>query len=306
MKISDLALSQLPSMMKHEGLSFRTGPFVFCLHSPIANLPVLLHSLYADYLLVKSAAFADFHIKLSRCGSWWRFWQSRLMLFEADFDTPYRPFAKDTILPFLEWGINWCVATQAHQYLMLHAGMLEKNGNTLLLPAHPGSGKSTLCVALCHRGWRLLTDEIALVQPVDLALVPFPRLIALKNQSIAVFHNFAPDAVLGPEYPKTPKGTVCHVRPPTDSIERSNEVGHARWIVLPQFKSGASLSLQSLDKTQAFIQLTDHSFNYELIGLRGFKAMTALVDACDCYTFEYGGDLEQAVAQLNALADGLI
>ena len=66
------------------------------------------------------------------------------------------------------------------------------------------------------------------------------------------------------------------------------------------------MTLKPLDKTQAFIQLTGHSFNYELIGLRGFQAMTALVDACDCYTFEYGGDLEQAVAQLNTLADGLI
>lgn len=66
------------------------------------------------------------------------------------------------------------------------------------------------------------------------------------------------------------------------------------------------MTLKPLDKTQAFIQLTGHSFNYELIGLRGFQAMTALVDVCDCYTFEYGGDLEQAVAQLNALADGLI
>jgi len=215
------------------------------------------------------------------------------------------PFPEEHILPFLEWGINWCVATQAHQYLMLHAGALEKNGNTLLMPAHPGSGKSTICAALCHRGWRLLTDEIALVRPADLALVPFPRLVSLKNQAIAVFRSFAPNAVLGPEYPKTHKGTVCHVRPPTDSIERSDEIGRARWIVLPQFKTGASLSLQPLDKTQAFIQLTDHSFNYALIGLRGFKAMTALVDACDCYTFEYGGDLEQAVAQLNALADGL-
>lgn len=189
---------------------------------------------------------------------------------------------------------------------MLHAGMLEKNGNTLVLPAHPGSGKSTLCAALCHRGWRLLTDEIALVRPADLALVPFPRLIPLKNQSIAVFRDFVPKAVLGPEYPKTHKGTVCHVRPPTDSIDRSDEIGRTRWIVFPQFKAGASLALKPLEKTQAFIQLTGHSFNYELIGLRGFKAMTGLIDASDCYTFEYGGDLEQAVAQLNALADGLI
>ena len=291
--------------MQHESLSIQAGPFVFRVNSSIAVLPNLIHELYADYFLAKDTAFADFHVKISQYKRFWQFWESRLIVFRANIDTPYQPFSEDTILPFLEWGINWCVATQAHQYLMLHAGMLEKNGNTLLLPANPGSGKSTLCAALCHRSWRLLTDEIALVRPIDLALVSFPRLIPLKNQAIAVFRSFAPDAVLGPEYPKTHKGTVCHVRPPTDSIDRSDEIGRARWIVFPKFKAGASMTLKPLDKTQAFIQLTGHSFNYELIGLRGFKAMTALVDACDCYTFEYGGDLEQAVTQLNALADGL-
>lgn len=304
MKIADLQLTQLKAYLLRDGLTFRTGPFSFRLRSSASNLPPLLHQLYANYLLADEM-FADFHVKLSRYNSWWYFCQSRWLL-ETDISTPYVfSFAQSTILPFLEWGTNWCVATQAHQYLMLHAGMLEKNGNALLLPANPGSGKSTLCAALCHRSWRLLTDEIALVRPIDLALVSFPRLIPLKNQAIAVFRSFAPDAVLGPEYPKTHKGTVCHVRPPTDSIDRSDEIGRARWIVFPKFKAGASMTLKPLDKTQAFIQLTGHSFNYELIGLRGFKAMTALVDACDCYTFEYGGDLEQAVAQLNALADGL-
>ncbi|HRD50603.1 MAG: HprK-related kinase A [Candidatus Competibacter sp.] len=305
MKLIDLTPHQLHRLLQREGLTFCTGPFSFRLHSPAADLSTQLHYLYADYLFVDNAKFSDFHIKISRHSGWWRS-RKPWMLFETDIDTPYRPFAEDSILPFLEWGINWCVASQAHCYLMLHTGALEKNGNTLLLPAHPGSGKSTLCAALCHRGWRLLTDEIALVRPADLALVPFPRLIALKNQSIAVFREFIPEAVLGPEYPNTPKGTVCHVRPPMDSIERSDETGRARWIVLPKFKAGASLALKPLDKTEAFIQLTGHSFNYELIGLRGFQAMTGLIDACDCYTFEYGGDLEQAVAQLNALADGLI
>jgi HprK-related kinase A len=305
-KIIDLTLEQLCASLQWKGLAFRNGPFSFRLHSSDIHLPAQLHLLYADYLFAEDAVFFDFDIRISRKGSWWRPRKPRLLLFETDVDTPYRPFTDDTILPFLEWGINWCVASRSHHYLMLHAGMLEKNGNTLLLPAFPGSGKSTLCAALCHRGWRFLTDEIALVQPKDLALVPFPRLIPLKNQSISVFRDFVPEAVLGPEYPKTPKGTVCHVRPPKDSIERSDEIGRARWIVLPKFKAGASLALQPLDKTEAFIQLTGHSFNYELIGLRGFQAMTGLIDACDCYTFEYGGDLEQAVAQLNALADGLI
>lgn len=304
MKLADFNPANLKDCLRDNGICFSSGPFRFHIRSDLPEFVRLLWQMYADYPLV-SNEFADFHIDLVSHRPYSRFLRPQIQ-FYLNEAAPFEPFPRDTPLPFLEWGLNWCVAMNAHHYLMLHAGVLEKNGNVLILPAHPGSGKSTLCVALCHRDWRVLTDEIALVRPTDQAIVPFPRLMPLKNESIEVFRNFAPEAVLGPEYPKTRKGTVCHVRPPTDSIERSNEIGYARWIVLPQFKAGASLSLQPLDKTQAFIQLTGHSFNYELIGLRGFKTMTALVDACDCYTFEYGGDLEQAVAQLNALADGLI
>ncbi len=74
---------------------------------------------YDDY-------FADFHVRLVR---------SRIICiagcdpkcnFGVDEEKPFAPFPRDTALPFLEWGINWCVATHAHHYLMLHAGVVEK------------------------------------------------------------------------------------------------------------------------------------------------------------------------------------
>lgn len=305
MVLSDLSLDNIHWQLKNSGLFFECGPFKTCLYSDLPDLPSQIHHLYAYYAIPKDSDFFDFHVHLLRHNVWQHFWHSQVQ-FWIDNEAPFEPFPQDTTLPFLEWGLNWCVATRAHHYLILHAGSLEKKGNTLLMPAHPGSGKSTLTAALCHRGWRLLTDEAALVRPHDLAIIPFPRLIPLKNEAIPIFRAFAPEAVLGPEYPKTRKGTVCHVRPLAEDIECSNEIGRARWIVFPRFKSGASLKLQSLSKIDAFTRLTRHSFNYKFIGLRGFQAMTGLIDACDCYTFEYGGDLEQAVAQLNALADGLI
>ena len=259
--------------------------------------------MYATYA-VSNYGFSDIHIRILAHHKVIRAFRPQVQLW-FDYEKPFKPFPRDTALPFLEWGLNWCVATRAHQYLMLHAGVVEKNHQALILPAWPGSGKSTLAAALCQRGWRLLSDEFGLVQPKDGLLAPFPRLIPLKNESIAVFRDFAPDAVMGPEYPKTRKGTVCHVRPPTDSIERDQELAKPRWIVFPKYRKGAAMNLRSVEKTEAFVTLSGHSFNYDLIGLRGFQTLAHLIETCDCYTFEYGGDLEQAVTQLNALADGL-
>lgn len=297
-----LSEDQLRRRLAGGGIQLRIGPFVVRLESDLPELPGLLRNLYGLYPLSEERRFADFHVRLRRSRLVRRWWRTQVE-FLMDGESPFLPFPRDTALPFLEWGLNWGIATRANQYLMLHAGVVEKGGRAVVLPAWPGSGKSTLCAALCHRGWRLLSDEFALLRPADGALIPLPRLIALKNDSIAVIRRFAPDAVLGPEYPKTRKGTVAHLRPPRESIERADEAARAAWVIFPNYERGAKLRLLPLPKERAFLKLSGNSFNYEFIGLRGFEAASALIDACDCHLFRYD-DLDQAVACLDALAAG--
>jgi hypothetical protein len=304
MIIADLPSLELRKYLYKPGIFYRIGPFTIHLQSDLPGLAELIQRLYADYSLAEDTTFADFHIALYRPSGLRRWWRPQVQ-FRTDVKVPFQPFPQDTALPFLEWGLNWCVAMHAHHYLMLHAAVLEKQGSAVLLPAWPGSGKSTLCAALSLRGWRLLSDEFALVRPADLAIVPFPRLIPLKNESIPVIRAFAPDAVMGPEFPKTRKGTVAHLRPPRDSITRAQETAQARWIVFPHFEANADLRLKTLSKERAFLKLAGNSFNYELIGLRGFETVSGLIGNCACYLLQYS-DLEQAVTQLDALVTGQI
>jgi len=143
-----------------------------------------------------------------------------------------------------------------HQaYLMLHAAALERGGHGLLLPASPGHGKTTLCAALAHRGWRFLSDEFGLVRQHAIEVLPIPRPMPLKNESIDVMRSFAPDAWLGPSIPGTRKGTVAHVRPPSESIRASERPASVRWIVFPRWEAGAGLTLEPVSKAQAFLEL---------------------------------------------------
>jgi HprK-related kinase A len=299
-KAAELSLIDLNRYLRSPGLTLRSGSFLIRIKSDLPDLPAVLHRLYAPYPLEPDAPFADIHIHLKRWAGFRAWWHGEARIWLED-DGPFSTFPRDTALPLLEWGINWCVATRAYHYLLLHAGAVEKGGQALLLPAWPGAGKSTLCAALSQHGWRLLSDEFAITRPADLAIVPFPRLISLKNQSIAVIRDFAPEAVLGPEYPKTRKGTVAHLRPPDESIERAGETARAAWIVFPEYRAGAGLHWQPMTKTQAFILLSRNSFNYEKIGLRGFQTVVGLVDSCACYSLRYS-NLEQVIAHLDALA----
>ncbi len=299
MRIGDLKHAELSRRLKRDGLCFGMGPFNVSLRSDPRGFEPLLTRLHGLYPLYDDLPFKDFHVRLRRCRGLRR-WARPQVQFLVDGEAPFAPFPEDTALPFLEWGLNWCVATRSHQYLMLHAGVVEKGGRAVVLPAWPGSGKSTLCAALMHRGWRLLSDEFGLVRPADAALVPLPRLISLKNASIGVIRDYAPEAVLGPEFPKTRKGTVAHLRPTEQSVARAGELARPGLIVFPRFQAGASLSLQPLPRERAFLKLSGNAFNYELIGLRGFEAVSRLIETCPSYLFRYG-DLDEAVAALDAL-----
>jgi HprK-related kinase A len=203
-------------------------------------------------------------------------------------------------VPMLEWSINWCAATRANQYVMIHAAVLERDGRALVLPGVTGAGKSTLCAGLALRGWRLFSDEFALIRPGDGALEPWPRPISLKNASIDVIRRWAPDAHLSTPVPNTNKGTVAHVRPPADSVRRAIQPALPGWLVFPAFEAGAAPALTRLPKARAFFRLADCSFNYESLGIRGFRTLSRMIDTCDTYEFRYSR-LDDALRLFGAL-----
>ena len=61
------------------------------------------------------------------------------------------------------------------------------------------------------------------------------------------------------------------------------------------------MRLASIPKQQAFLKLANNSFNYQLLGLRGFEGVTRLVRDCDCYILTYS-NLDEAIDALNRLA----
>lgn len=303
MKVASLELPELKEYLYRTGLYLQTGPFTVRLHGQLAPLAKTIQLLYGDFPIAEGEVIADFHISLKRPINL-RYWWRPQVLFHVDGRTPFEPFPLKLAMPLLEWGMNWCIATRAHHYLMLHAGVVERNGLGIVLPAYPGAGKSTLCAALIHRGWRLLSDEFGLVRIQDSKLVPLPRPIPLKNQSIEVIRAFAPEAIIGPLFPKTRKGTVAHLRPPTLSVERMAETALSSVIVFPQYKAGGPTVLESYSKAYAFLKLANSAFNYEVLGVKGFKLATEMVRSCQCYALSYG-ELDEAIVELDALAASL-
>lgn len=300
MRVGDLTYAQLEERLAADGLRLQFGPFNLLLRSDLAAFASLAHSLYRFYPLAPAGEIADFHLRIAAARGLRR-WLRPQAVFSLDGQSPFAPYSADQALPALEWGINWCIATRAHHLLMLHSAVVERSGQAMIFPAWPGHGKSTLCAALVHSGWRLLSDEFGLVRPEDGKLLPIPRLIPLKNESIDVIRQFRPEAFIGPSFLKTRKGTVAHVRPPEDSIRRSDEPAEARWLVFPRWEAGASLALEAMPKSEAFLMVATNAFNYEVLDATAFDLVTSMARNCDCYSLRYS-DLGEAVAALDSLA----
>ncbi len=272
---------------------------MFHIRSAIREIALGLTQLYGDYPKGPPREFADFHVSLDRPKGPRR-WIRPQVVFHFDGEAPFKPLPLDQALPMLEWGMNWCVAAHAHQFLIIHAAAVARNGVAAILPAPPGSGKSTLCAALINRGWRLLSDELALLSLDDGTVVPLARPISLKNESIGVIRGFVPDAVIGRESRDTTKGTVALLKAPKDSIERMSEIARPAWIIFPRFEAGAEPSLVTRSKADTCMEIGDNAFNYSIHGARGFNLLCQIVDGCACYDFKYG-ELDAAIEVFDSL-----
>ena len=300
MKLSDLSETELARRLAGPGLVLHTGPFSVRIGTSIPSVLQGLSMLYRDYDVAPIPDYADFHVQLVARGGPRR-WYKPQVLFLFDGFAPFKPLPLDQAFPVFEWGLNWCVANHMHNYLILHAAVVERGGRAVLLPAPPGSGKSTLCAALATRGWRLLSDELAIISPGDASLIPLPRPVGLKNASIAVMREFAPQQVIGNETRDTNKGTVAHMRAPLPSVERADTPARVGWVVFPKYQNGAPPWLEPLGKADAFMQLVQNAFNYNVVGAPAFDVLTHIIDGSDCFTFSYG-KLEQAMTVFDQLA----
>ena len=299
--LAGLAGGECRQRLADRGLLLKTGPFTVEVRSDIEGFIRLLRQFYGQFPIVEAPAIADFHVRVSRTGGIRRWWRPQVQFF-LDGQPPFQPFQLGHAFPLFEWGLNWCIAMQAQQFLMLHSAAVERAGKVMLLPAWPGCGKSTLCAALVSRGWRLFSDEFGLVRIEDGQLVPLPRPTPLKNKSIDVIRDFAPNAEIGPAFHGTRKGTVAHLRTPDASVVQAHIPAPPGWLVFPRYQAGVPLSLKAIAQPQAFLKLTNNSFNYRLLGLQGFQAVTQLVRHCDRYILSYS-DLDEAIDTLNRLAD---
>lgn len=287
------------SLSAKSGLRFNIGPFSVCVNSQLADIHAHVSDMYGQYTLSDSG-YSDLHFSVE-CPRGIRSIFHKQVNFRFDDETPFKPLPYNQARPFFEWGLNWCIATTAHQFHIIHAAVVAKGGRCAVIPGRPGAGKSTLCAALVASGWRLLSDEMALIEMETGLIWPVPRPVSLKNASIDIIRNRYPDVFLGPSFTDTHKGTVSHMRAPADSVLAANEAATATWVVFPGYEAGADMGITPVSPCHAILRLADDSFNLPLLGGQGFKVLSEVASATEAYELRYS-NLDDAIDWFNGLA----
>lgn len=274
------------------------APFKFHINTSSSHLYHQLSDLYPPEILIANDLDSIYDFKVSYKS---RFWQpGGSMAFQLGHQH-FRYADPSQAVPMFEWGLNWCVATYQSRFLCIHAAVLEKNGAAVILPAPPGSGKSTLCAMMMLQGWRLLSDEHCMVDPHSGVIVPCVRPLSLKNNSLAVINRLFPDAGLYQKTEKTHKGTMAYLQPTAISWQNREVTAEPRLVIFPKFNAAVQgLSGYALTQSHLFMQLAVNSFNYSVMGQTGYDTLCRLSSAVEGYCFEYN-DGQLAINEIEAL-----
>jgi HprK-related kinase A len=298
--MNGMSSADLDRALTGAGVQMEIGPFFVRVRSELPGVRAHIERMYEGFP-IRAADGGQFDLAVVS-GAGLRRWVRRQAALVVDGARPFLPLPADLAGPLIEWGMNWCIGTKAHQWTTVHAAVVERGGRALIMPASSGSGKSTLCAALAFSGWRLFSDEFALIDARTLQVYPAPRPLSLKEASIEIVKARHPDVVYGPEAHDVEGARFVHARPPSDAVLRAQETARPGWIVLPKYAAGRPTTIERLPRARALMAVADQSFNYNCLGPSGYECLASLVRESECYTLEYSelDDLLPRLAELTA------
>ena len=281
-------------------ISLDLAPFRFLVETNSPHLFSDLATLYPSSVLTNTPDQQFYDFALTYQKPWW--YPKAPFSFRCG-SHHFRQTDASQIVSTFEWGLNWTLSSFQNYYLCIHAAVLEKNNKAFILPAPPGSGKSTLCALLMLSGWRLLSDEHCLIDLQNGMIVPAVRPVAIKNRSFAVIKQWFNQASLQCIQTNTHKGTVGYLPASDISWQQHEKNCQPAFVILPTYSATqAATEFLPVAHCDMFLQLVKNSFNYQALGQVGFDTLSQLLAQSQCYQLRYQ-DTAAALAIMEQLAN---
>jgi len=213
----------------------------------------------------------------------------------------------DAVLPAIIHGV-WLGSLQHASILAeFHAGVVAgraSGAGAVLMPASPGSGKSTLTAALAQAGYVCFSDEVAPLDEDGLCVRPFPLPLCVKTTGADVLRPLFPGLDALPVTRRAGDGKyVTYMPPPPASLPDPAERRPVSAVVFPRYVPGAVTTQERLPPGEALRLLLAHCqfvpFGLTLASVRRLIDWIACLPAWSL-TFSR---LEEAVGVVGAILD---
>jgi hypothetical protein len=169
---------------------------------------------------------------------------------------PVLSCSEENQLAPLAKSLVWQTAVNDHDFFLdIHAAVVGDGERCYLLPATPGSGKSTLTAALVHHGFEYFSDEVALLHGNDLLVQPVPLATCIKDTGVAVLSAYYPRL---PELRMHQRGDGKRVRympPPAGSTPATGTLRPVGAIIFPLYSPDRPTTLEGIDTMTALQSL---------------------------------------------------
>ena len=190
--------------------------------------------------------------------------------------------------------ISYSAITSVRECLVIHAGVVCRRNECLILPAASGSGKTTLTAALVRAGWGYMSDEAAFLDLRTGLVYPFPRPLGLSAASI---RRLALDLDTFDGGLDWEEGAERFVAPDRLRPGCSGGATPLRMMITPAYEPGANSRVEPIRRAEGMLAAIANSMNLESFGKSGFSELAALVRGVKSYGIRVD-DLDAAVEEI--------
>lgn len=208
--------------------------------------------------------------------------------------------AAATMLDFVLADMTVQAVERMEAHVALHAAAAAWDRRGIIFPGPPDAGKTTLVAGLTRVGFAYLSDEAALIDPVTRLLHPFPRALAMDENSVDAIPGLR--SKLPPDHDQFMRFRY-HLAP--DDL-RPGAVGRpcrVHYVIAPKYESGSDTILTRMSRAEALMVLAENSFNFTRFGALAVDSLREALEGVKCYRLRIGG-LDAAIRKVLDVVGG--
>ncbi|MBS1955859.1 MAG: hypothetical protein JST89_16870 [Cyanobacteria bacterium SZAS-4] len=211
----------------------------------------------------------------------------------------HAPNSVQTTVCDIQMGLSFDIAEVLRQIIAQHVGclliqsasMVSPQGRRVLISGAPGSGKTTLSIALALRhGWKVIADDMTIINTRDNKIIGFAapfNLFPGTRKLLSEIGIALPGFILREWYPLS-----------TFTAEPSYEARFETWLHLDQSPDMGEFSCTQISKSDQTRKILSTS---NLLSVRGTDRFMECVPESHCFSFR-GGSLSERLEKTLELA----